>query len=134
MAFVDGKLLVVEQYRKPLGRSLVEIPAGKLDPGEQPEAAAIRELEEETGYRCKSVQLLRSFYTAPGFSDEILHLYLAEHIEKGEMSPDEDEFLQGGAITLTEARQLIEEGKIRDAKTIAAVYAWELYELTGRYR
>lgn len=133
LAIVDGKLLVVDQYRKPLGKMQIEIPAGKLEPGEQPELTAKRELEEETGYRCGSVKHIHSFYTSPGFADELLHLYWAENLQPGEANPDEDEFLQVGLITLEEAKQYIKEQRISDAKTITAIYAWQLYQLTGEW-
>jgi ADP-ribose pyrophosphatase len=133
LAVRDGKMIVVEQYRKALEKSQVEIPAGKLDPGEPPEAAARRELEEETGYRCESLKHVCSFYTSPGFADEILHLYVAEGLTPGEVRPDEDEFLDIEEITMEQARQYIAEGRISDAKTVLAVYAWQLHQLTGRY-
>ncbi len=133
IALHEDKLIVVEQYRKPLERSLIEIPAGKIDPGEDPELTAKRELEEETGYRCQQVKKLHSFYTSPGFANEILHLYVAEGLEKGTAAPDQDEFLQCREITFEEALQCVQDGRIADAKTIAAVYAWKLYRLTGRW-
>ena len=133
MAIREGKLLVVEQYRKPLEKSQVEIPAGKLEPGEDPTEAALRELEEETGYRTKELLPVCSFYTSPGFADEILHLYAAVELEQGKVNPDEDEFLEISAITPEEADRYIAEGRISDAKTILAVYAWKLYRLTGRF-
>lgn len=131
IALVEDKLLVVEQYRKPFEKNLVEIPAGKLDAGEEPVEAAKRELEEETGYRAGSIRLLNSFYTSPGFADEIIHLYITEDLSKGEAHLDEDEFLDCSAITLEEAEAYIAQGRIGDAKTIMAVYAWKLYRLTG---
>ncbi|PYI55026.1 NUDIX hydrolase [Paenibacillus flagellatus] len=133
LAIRDDRMIVVEQYRKALGRSQVEIPAGKLEPGEDTAEAAKRELEEETGYRCEGVKLVCSFYTSPGFADEILHLYVAEGLTEGSANPDEDEFLDCEAITLETAKRYIAEGRIRDAKTIAAVYAWQLFRLTGSY-
>jgi len=133
LAVKDGKMLVVEQYRKPLERSQVEIPAGKLDKGtEHPMEAAKRELEEETGYRTDHLQHICSFYTSPGFADEIMHLYFTDKLEKSEMRLDDDEFLVCEEITLEQAREYIREGRISDAKTIMAVYAWQLYEATGR--
>jgi len=132
MALLDGKLLVVDQFRKPLEKFQVEIPAGKLDPGEDPLAAAARELEEETGYRAKELKLVSSFYTSPGFADEKLYLYFAEQLEAGTQNPDEDEDLNVEAITLEQAEQYMAEGRISDAKTIMAIYAWRLYLLTGR--
>jgi ADP-ribose pyrophosphatase len=131
IGIVDGKLLVVEQYRKPLERLQIEIPAGKLDGNEAPELAAKRELQEETGYTCERVTHLHSMATSPGFADEIIHLYVAEGLKPGEANPDEDEFLQADAITKEQAGKEIAEGRICDAKTLLAVYAWLRYETTG---
>lgn len=132
MALLDGKLLVVEQFRKPLEKFQIEIPAGKLDPGEEPQTAAARELEEETGYRSNNLKLLSAFYTSPGFADEKLYIYFTDQVEQGVQNPDEDEDLKVEAITIEQAEAYIEEGRISDAKTILAVYAWKLYILTGR--
>ena len=133
IALHDNKMIVVEQYRKPLEKSQVEIPAGKLDAGEHPLEAAKRELEEETGYTSESIRHVCSFYTSPGFADELLHLYVAEQLTPGPVRPDEDEFLECFSISLDEAKKLIAEGRISDAKTITAVYAWQLYQLTGSF-
>jgi ADP-ribose pyrophosphatase len=132
IALHEDRMIVVEQFRKPLERSLVEIPAGKLDAGEVPIEAARRELEEETGFSAASLRPVCSFYTSPGFADEIVHVFLAEQLTPGELRPDEDEFLDIQSITLEEAKQFITDGCIRDAKTVTAVYAWEIYKLTGR--
>lgn len=129
---LGDKMIVVEQYRKPLEKSQVEIPAGKLDAGEEPMKAALRELVEETGYRTDNIKLVSSFYTSPGFADEIIHLYIAEDLVKGDANPDEDEFLECEAVTLEQAEQYMRDGRISDAKTIMAVYAWKLYRLTGQ--
>ncbi|MWC28390.1 NUDIX domain-containing protein [Paenibacillus sp. MMS18-CY102] len=131
LALLDDKMLVVEQFRKPLEKFQIEIPAGKLDPNEDPIVCAGRELEEETGYRATSLRPLSAFYTSPGFADEKLYVYLAEGLEKGKMNPDEDEYLRVEAITLEQALAYIAEGRISDAKTVLAVYAWRLYKLTG---
>ncbi|CAM3313628.1 MULTISPECIES: NUDIX hydrolase [Paenibacillus] len=131
LALKGDKMLVVDQFRQPLGRCEVEIPAGKLERGEDPMEAAKRELQEETGYACGSIRKLHSFYTSPGFADEIIHLYLAEDLVSGAMNPDEDEFLQLMEVTLEEAYDLIREERISDAKTILAVYAWKMYTMTG---
>ncbi|MCZ8512855.1 NUDIX hydrolase [Paenibacillus filicis] len=131
LALIGDKMLVVEQYRKPMEKSQVEIPAGKLDPGEHPQEAAARELAEETGYRSASLKLLSSFYTSPGFADELIHLYVADDLSQGEARPDEDEFLEVEAITLEQAQHYIREGRISDAKTIMAVYAWQIMKLGG---
>ncbi|WP_219836466.1 NUDIX domain-containing protein [Paenibacillus sp. R14(2021)] len=131
LALIDGKMLIVEQYRKPMEKFQIEIPAGKLDAGEDPMEAAARELEEETGYRAGKLRPLSAFYTSPGFADEKLYLYLAEELTMGESAPDEDEFLHVEAISFEQAQQYIKEERISDAKTILAVYAWQIYRLTG---
>lgn len=132
LALKGDKMLVVDQYRQALGRTQVEIPAGKLDPGEDPMEAAGRELREETGYHAQELKPLPAFYTSPGFADEVIYMFMAEHLEAGHMQLDEDEFLEVIEVTLEEAYELIREGRISDAKTIVAVYAWHLYQLTGK--
>lgn len=126
LAIHNDRMIVVDQYRQPLGRTQIEIPAGKLEPGEDPADAIARELKEETGYTAKELKLLYSFYTSPGFADELIHLYLADELEQGEAQLDEDEFLEMSAITLEEAYEQIRAGRISDAKTIMAVQAWHL--------
>lgn len=133
LALLDGKLLVVEQFRKPLERAQVEIPAGKLEPGEDPMEAAIRELEEETGYKARSIRHLRTFSTSPGFAEEVIHLYVADDLEPGEVHLDDEEFLTCEAITLEEAERYMADGRIYDAKTVLAVYMWREYTRTGQF-
>lgn len=133
LAIHNGKMFVVDQYRQPLGRCEVEIPAGKLEAGEDPLEAAARELREETGYTAKSLKRLQSFYTSPGFSDELIHLYVVEELEAGDMTPDADEFLELFELTLEEAYAWIREGRISDAKTIMAIYAWHLQQRGGSF-
>ena len=132
LALLDGRMIVVEQYRKAMERSLVEIPAGKREPGEPPEQAAARELEEETGWKAGKLEHLCSFYTSPGFADEILHLYFTDELQRGNDGLDDDEFLDCFTLSLEEAWNYIREGKIRDAKTVLAVYAWQNMVLTGK--
>ncbi|MBS2969500.1 NUDIX hydrolase [Metabacillus sp. KIGAM252] len=119
----DGKILMVEQFRKALERTLVEIPAGKLEKGEKPETTAVRELEEETGYTAGSIDHLISFYTSPGFADELVHLYITEDLIplKNKASLDEDEFVELMEVTLEEAEEMVANGRIYDAKTAYAV-------------
>lgn len=126
----ENKIVLVEQYRKPMERALVEIPAGKLEPGEKPEVTAIRELEEETGYECNRLDHIISFYTSPGFADELIHLYLATGLRKKEnpRSADEDEFVELIEVSLEEAIQLVKEQKIFDAKTAYAIQYLQLKE------
>ena len=119
----NGKLVLVEQYRKALERTLVEIPAGKIDFGEAPEVTAVRELEEETGYGAKDFTYIQSFATSPGFADEIIHLYLAQELFEIEepAEGDEDEFIGLLEVTIEEAIEMVASGQIFDAKTAFAV-------------
>lgn len=119
----EKKIIFVEQYRKALERPLVEVPAGKLEPGEEPAYCAERELEEETGYRPGKMTHLQSFYTSPGFADELVHVFLAEQLEKVEdgLVADEDEFVELLEVSLQEAEQLAKDNRIFDAKTLWAV-------------
>jgi ADP-ribose pyrophosphatase len=119
----DKKIILVEQYRKALERPLVEVPAGKLEPGEEPELSAKRELEEETGYRPGHMTHVQSFYTSPGFADELVHVFLAEDLVKVEegLTADEDEFVELMEVTIEEAEQLLKEDRIYDAKTMWAL-------------
>ncbi|MED4400803.1 NUDIX hydrolase [Metabacillus fastidiosus] len=126
----DNKLLMVEQYRKALERALVEIPAGKLEKGESPESTAKRELEEETGYTCEKLEKIVSFYTSPGFADELVHLFLAKGLTKSTVAAelDEDEFLDVLEVTLEEAQAMVEDERIYDAKTVYAVQYLQLQQ------
>lgn len=119
----DKRMIFVEQYRKPLERSLVEIPAGKIEPNEAPHITARRELEEETGYTTKKLTHITSFYTSPGFADEIIHLYYTDNIEELDepIAGDEDEFVERIYLNIEEAEQYIHDKKIYDAKTMIAV-------------
>ncbi|TQE92429.1 NUDIX domain-containing protein [Ureibacillus terrenus] len=119
----DGKIVFVEQYRKALERSIVEIPAGKLEPGEDPAVCARRELEEETGYGAGELTYLLSFATSPGFANEIIHLYVAKDLYKIEekRTLDEDEFVSIIEATIEEAEEMIENRQIYDAKTAYGV-------------
>lgn len=130
----DKKLVLVEQYRKALEKIILEIPAGKLEKNEEPAECAIRELEEETGYACESLELLNSFYTSPGFADEIVHLFIAKGLKKKENAAglDEDEFVNLFELTLDEAKQAVIEKRIYDAKTIFAVQYLQLQEALNR--
>ncbi|TGA98180.1 NUDIX hydrolase [Sporolactobacillus shoreae] len=125
----EGKLLLVRQYRYPMNKILYEIPAGKLEPGENPDDAARRELEEETGYQCEEMKKVSSFYSSPGFSDELLHVYFTHSLISGKQHLDEDEFLEVYAVTLEEAEHMVEDHRIADAKTVYAVQYMRLRSL-----
>jgi ADP-ribose pyrophosphatase len=111
----------VRQYRYPIGRDLLELPAGKIDNREDPLISAERELEEETGYRAKSLEKICSFYSTPGFCDELLHAYYTDNVEKSEAAPEFDEHLEIEFYSLSEALTLIEREEIQDGKTVAAL-------------
>jgi len=125
----SGEALLVRQYRHATGEVLLEIPAGKLDAGEQPIDCAGRELAEETGFHAARLQPLGSFFTSPGFAAEILHVFLATGLQPGEAAPDGDELLEPFFLPLAELERLAAAGQVRDAKTLAALY---LYGLQGR--
>ncbi|GAA0123861.1 MAG: NUDIX hydrolase [Clostridium argentinense] len=122
LAFKDeNTVILVEQFRKPLNMSILEIPAGKLETGEDPESCAIRELEEETGYKTKELTYLGKIATTPGFSDEFIHIFKAENLYEGNIGGDEDEFINLHQYTIEEIKEMIKAGKIIDGKTIAAL-------------
>lgn len=117
----DGRVLLVQQLRYPFGKHIYELPAGKLSPGEDPQAAAARELEEETGYVAESLEHLSSIYTTPGFCDEELHIFLATKLQQSPRGHrrEEGEFsMTIQPMLLHEAIAMVEAGEIRDAKTI----------------
>lgn len=115
----DGKILLVKQYRKAIESETLEIPAGKLDKGENPEICAKRELEEETGYKAKNIEYLGKIATAPGFCNEIIHLYKATGLTKGKKHTDEDEFTENILVTMDELKKMIKSGEIIDCKTLS---------------
>lgn len=120
----EGKIVLVRQYRYAVGRELLEIPAGLLEPGESPQAAARRELREETGYRKGDWRFLTRFYPAPGFTDEIIHMFLALGVEPGRPAPDADEAIATETLVVAEARNAVETGRVADGKTLVALLWW----------
>lgn len=125
----DGQIWLVRQFRKPLEKELLEIPAGTLEPGESPQDCAIRELEEETGLTAASWQSILSYYSAPGFCDEKLHLFMASELQPGKSHTDQDEFVEVVKMSLVEAYQAIFRGEIVDGKSIIAIlYAYHQAE------
>jgi ADP-ribose pyrophosphatase len=116
----DPLVIVERQYRRAAGQFLYEVPAGKIDPGEERLAAAKRELAEETGFRAKKWKPLARYYASPGFLAEWMQIYLAEGLTPGDTSPDEDERIELFFVPLSELLRLIDSGKIHDAKTIIA--------------
>lgn len=117
----DGKIVLVRQFRYPIGKSMLEVPAGKLDHGEAPDECVLRELEEETGYIAKRIRKLSSMYTTPGFTDEVIHLYVADELTLAKQRPDEDEFLDVEVYTKEEIKSMIADGTINDGKSMLAL-------------
>ena len=118
-----GKIVLVRQYRTAIDRVTVEIPAGKLDPGEDPLDCAKRELHEETGFRAGKIRFLTSIVTSCGFCDEMIHIYLATHLEFDAPDPDDDEFVNVDLVPLSELIDAVLDGKIEDAKTVVGALA-----------
>ncbi|MGL4231933.1 MAG: NUDIX domain-containing protein [Casimicrobium sp.] len=124
--FEDGRLLLERQFRYPTGRVMIEFPAGKLDPKENPLVCAQRELKEETGYWARSWHTLGDVHLAIGYSDEVIHVFHANGLVQGDAMLDQDEFLEVFAATPEEIEQMIRDNRITDAKTTSAYARWKL--------
>jgi ADP-ribose pyrophosphatase len=119
-----GQLICVEQYRTAPNEVLLEIPAGKLEPGEDPKDCAFRELAEETGYRAGALTHVGEFFTSPGFADEKIHLFYATNLTAGDVNPDEDEFVQSKFLSQADVEWVVDQGHVRDAKTLIGFLWW----------
>ena len=117
----DKKLVMVRQYRKPADKVMLEVPAGKIDPGEKPLDAAVRELKEETGYTAAKVEFLTQFYPSVGYSEEVLYLYLCTGLIPGETNFDENEAIDIEEVELDRLFKMAMSGEIDDAKTLIAI-------------
>lgn len=117
----EAAVVLLRQYRYAAGGELWEVPAGKLDPGESPESCARRELEEEAGLRARELRRLTTVYTTPGFTDEVIHLFVALGLEPGEMRHEESEFIERHDFKLEQALEMVTSGQINDAKTICTL-------------
>jgi ADP-ribose pyrophosphatase len=117
----DGTVVLIKQFRHAAGGFIYEIPAGKLHPGEDPKDCAARELEEEIGHQAGRLELLSSIFTAPGFTDEVIHIYHATGLRPGRQHLDRDEVLEIVEMPLTDAIGMIHAGMIRDAKTMVGL-------------
>ncbi len=122
----EGKVLLVRQYRYAYGESLYEIPAGKLEKGENPAVAAKRELEEEGGVCAEELRLLHILYPSPGYTDEKIYIYHALSGKATKAHLDEGEFLDAEYISLEKVKEMLQSGEIKDAKTVVALQAYFL--------
>lgn len=119
--FDNGQVALVSQYRHPTRRELLEIPAGKIEADETPIKCAVRELEQEAGFRARRIEKLADFFSTPGFCEERLYVYLATDLEQVERNLDHDEFVEVVFLPLAEAVAMVGRGEIEDSKTIIAL-------------
>lgn len=117
----NGELYMVRQYRKPVEKELLELPAGKLDPNESPEDCAARELKEETGLEAGNIKHVISIHSTPGFSNEVLHMFAAMGLKEGKACADEDEFITSEKFKIDKLISMVLNHKITDAKTIIGI-------------
>jgi ADP-ribose pyrophosphatase len=120
----DSNVLLVNQYRTPVGKNLLEIPAGGIDKGEDAEAAVIREMQEETGFKPGKVTRLGGFYLSPGFSTEYMHIYLAEDLSPSPLSAEDTAGIEVLPTPLAKIPALLTSGKIEDGKSVAGLLYW----------
>lgn len=122
--FLDRNTIVmVRQYRHPVGEVTLELPAGKIDPKESLLGCVKRELAEETGYTASKITPLIKYWPTPAFADEVLHLYVATGLKPGKMNADEDEFIEAVIVPFKKAVDMVKNGKIRDSKTVVGLLA-----------
>ncbi|HEY2931638.1 MAG TPA: NUDIX hydrolase [Acidobacteriota bacterium] len=131
LAEIEGRILFVRQLRYPLDSEVLELPAGKLDEQEDPMEAARRELEEETGFRPSALRKIGEFLPSPGYSDEVLHIFVAVSVESSIQSLEWDEEIRVEYYSLSEAIRMISRGEIRDAKTVIGLL-WLANERSGQ--
>ena len=117
----EDNVLLVRQYRYPVGHELLEIPAGVIEEGESPDHTAQRELQEEIGYASRNLRALGGIYSSPGFCDEILYIYLARDLVESELPGDEDEDITVERVPMSDVGRLIRLGEIQDAKSVAGL-------------
>jgi ADP-ribose pyrophosphatase len=117
-------VVLIENHRPTVGETLLELPAGTREVDEDPEVTAARELAEETGYQAGKLKLIHEFFSAPGIGDELMHLYLAEDLSEGSHHREVTEQIENRIASRREIQQWVEEGKIRDAKTLIGLYAF----------
>lgn len=123
----DNKVLLVKQERTAIKKEVLGLPAGIIDKGEKPEHAAIRELEEETGYKARNVTFLRKMYTSCGYSDELIYVFYAENLEKTKQHLDKDEFLDVIEIPIQTLKEMLDKNEIITASSIIALMHYFIY-------
>lgn len=123
----EGCILFVRQYRHAVGKQLLELPAGTLDPGEQPDACALREIREETGFAAGKIVKLGEFFLAPGYSTEYMLVYMATNLSHDPLPKDKDEFITLEAIPIEKAYELAMNGELMDGKSLAALLLAQPY-------
>ena len=119
----DGRIVLIDNVRRTVGETLLELPAGTIDPGEAPEQTAARELTEETGYTAAKLEKIHEFYSCPGICDELMHLYLATGLIAGDPAREATEQIENRIVRHDEVPGLIASGAVRDAKTLVGLYA-----------
>lgn len=130
--FEDGTIMLMKQFRYPPRKIFIEVPAGKIDPGEDPVQTAERELLEESGVECEHILQTGSFYPAIGYADEIIHTFVAWGLTINEQNSDDDEFLQPFRISYSKALEMIASGEIDDAKTISSLIQTKMWWLKNQ--
>jgi len=128
----DGRMIMVRQFRKPAERVMLEVPAGKIDEGENPETAALRELKEETGYTAGKIRKLTQMYPSVGYSEEILHLYLCTELTAGETCFDENEAIDIEEYDIDELVSMVMNGTIQDGKSQIAILMVKTLAASGQ--
>jgi ADP-ribose pyrophosphatase len=123
----DPRVVLIRQFRHAADDFLWEVPAGRLDAGENPETCAMRELEEETGMRARRLERLTTIYTTPGFTDERIHLFLAEGLEPGAEHREVDEFMELHTVRWSQVLRLVRQGEVVDAKTLVSLMFVECF-------
>ena len=123
----NGEVIFVNQFRYALNKVTLEVPAGKLEKGEDPQEAALRELSEETGIEAKKIVPMGALYTTPALMDEIIYMYIATDLSQGEQHLDEDEFVNALKIPLDKAVEMVMNGEIRDSKTQVMILKADKY-------
>lgn len=127
LPILDGKIIMEKQFRYPFHEIILELPAGKLEKGEKPELAAMRELEEETGYKTDSLKSLGCIYPSVGYTNEVIYLYAADNLVKSKTNFDFDEDLEIVLMDKDEVLKLIDDNVIKDAKTVSAILKYFFY-------